>query len=396
MSASTVFHLMPRATWLAWPTHQPYVPASMASEGFIHASTHEQLAASAQRYYAGQDVVALQVRTAGLDVRFEPAVPPPNASEASARPRTPGLFPHIYEAIPPTAIERVVPLQQGADGSFNVLFDEAVTRADQRFGRCNERKLTFLGVTRSVFVGGAGPAVVIMHEIPGLHPGVFTFAERCIDAGFSVYLPSMFGVPGQAVTAAYTAQSLARACVSREFSVWATDRNSPMVDWLRQLARLAHHERGGPGVGAIGMCLTGGFALGMMVEPAVIAPALSQPSLPFAVSAKQRSAVGIDDATLQHVCARAEREQLSVLGMRFTGDVMVPSARFASLQQALGARFIAIEIDSSSGNPHGVPRTAHSVLTLHFVDRADHPTYQALHQLIEFFQQRLQPTTQAC
>ena len=375
------------------PRHMPYAPPSLASEGFIHCSTREQLEATAQRYYAGQDVVALQIATAGLDVREEAAAPSPSQS---TKPRTAGLFPHIYSALPSAAIERVIPLVEGSSGKFQALHDVTVAPDALRFGSCTDRPMTFQGVQHSVFVGGAGPAVVVMHEIPGLHPGVFAFAERLIAAGFSVYLPSLFGVPGKAVTAAYTAASISQVCVSREFSVWATQRNSPIVDWLRQLAAVAHRERGGPGVGAIGMCLTGGFALGMMMESAVIAPALSQPSLPFAVRSAQRQAVGVDDTTLQKICARSEREQLAVLGMRFSGDLLVPSARFASLRAALGERFIAIEIDSSSGNAHDVPRTAHSVLTHHFVDTPGHPTRLALDRLLEFFQQRLQPTAQPC
>ncbi len=393
MATSTVFHLISRAAWLALPRLAPYAPPSLASEGFIHCSTRDQLEATARRYYAGQDVVALQIATAGLDVREEAAAPLPSQPTT---PRTSGLFPHIYSALPAAAIERVIPLVEGHAGTFRALHNVTAAPNALSFGSCTDRPMQFQGVQRSVFVGGAGPAVVVIHEIPGLHPGVFEFAERLITAGFSVYLPSLFGVPGHATTAAYTAASIAQACVSREFSIWATQRNSPIVDWLRQLAAVAHAERGGPGVGAIGMCLTGGFALGMMLESAVIAPALSQPSLPFPLRSAQRRAVGVDDATLQKICARSEREQLAVLGMRFTGDLAVPSARFASLRHALGQRFIAIEIDSSSGNAHNVPRTAHSVLTHHFVDEPGHPTRLALDRLLEFFQQRLQPTAQPC
>ena len=395
MATSTVFHLISRAAWLTLPLATPYAPPSLASEGFIHCSTRDQLEATAQRYYAGQDVVALQIAAAGLDMREEAAAPLAVTSLPTTH-LTAGLFPHIYSALPAAAIERVIPLVEGHAGIFRALHEVTVAANALSFGSCTERPMEFQGVRRSVFVGGAGPAVVVMHEIPGLHPGVFEFAERLIAAGFSVYLPSLFGVPGQAVTAAYTAASLMQACVSREFSIWATQRNSPIVDWLRQLATLAHAERGGPGVGAIGMCLTGGFALGMMLESAVIAPVLSQPSMPFAVRTAQRQAVGVDDATLQKICARAQRDQVAVLGMRFTNDLLVPSARFASLRAALGDRFIAIEIDSSAGNAHRVPRTAHSVMTHHFVDTPGHPTRLALDQLLEFFQQRLQPTAQPC
>jgi dienelactone hydrolase len=176
--------------------------------------------------------------------------------------------------------------------------------------------------------------------------------------------------------------------VSREFATWATGRTSPITAWLRELAKLAHRECGGMGVGAVGMCLTGGFALAMMVEDVVVAPVLSQPSLPFAVTRAQKRDLGIDDATLAHVRRRAAAGTC-VLGLRFTGDLLVPAERFARLREELGDNFIGVEIDSTFGNAHGIPRVAHSVLTLHRVDRPGHPTAAALEQVLEFFRTRL-------
>lgn len=248
--------------------------------------------------------------------------------------------------------------------------------------------LTFDGVTRDVFRGGDGPAVVVMHEIPGLHPGVLAFARRLHALGLSTWLPSLVGEPGRPMTAAYTARSIARACVAREFSTWATGQTSPIVTWLRALAAHAHQVCGGPGVGAVGMCLTGGFALGMMVDDRVIAPVLSQPSLPFAVTAAQRRDLGIDDATRAAIAARTD---VCVLGLRFTHDRLVPAERFAALRDLLGDRFLAVEIDSSPGNPHGLRRLAHAVLTHDLVDRPGHPTREALDRVLAFFRDRLRP-----
>ena len=250
------------------------------------------------------------------------------------------------------------------------------------------RALTFDGETRDVHVAGRGPAVIVMHEIPGLHPGVLAFARRLHAVGLTTYLPSLIGEPGRAMTARYTAASLARACVAREFSTWATNRTSPIVGWLRRLAVHAHHECGGPGVGAIGMCLTGGFALGMMVEPAVIAPVLSQPSLPFPITARHRRDLGIDAATRAAIVARTD---VGVLGLRFTADRLVPPERFAALRDLLGDRFIAVEIDSSPGNAHGIGRRAHAVLTHDLVDEPGHPTRAALDRVVTFFTDRLRP-----
>jgi dienelactone hydrolase len=249
--------------------------------------------------------------------------------------------------------------------------------------------LTFRGETRTVYRGGSGPAVVVMHEAPGLYPGVAEFGRKVMRAGFSVYMPSLIGKPGKEMSFPYAIDTLARACVAREFTVWATRQNSPVTDWLRDLARHAHEECGGPGVGTVGMCLTGGFALAMAVDDRMLAPVLSQPSLPFAVTAAQKRDVGVDDATLARVKQRAAEDDVCVMGLRFTKDRLVPEERFARLREELGRNFIGIEIDSSWGNPHGLPPAAHSVLVHHLVDEPGHPTHQALERVMAFFSERL-------
>lgn len=245
------------------------------------------------------------------------------------------------------------------------------------------------GRTHEVFRGGSGPAVVVVHEIPGLHPGVVDFGRRLVDAGYTVYLPSLFGRPGVPFTAGAALRSVLRTCVAREFSVFA-DRTSPVAHWLRALAAKAHAECGGPGVGAVGMCFTGGFALAMAVEPAVLAPVLSQPGLPAPLTARKRAALGLDAPDLAQVAERA-RQGLCVLGLRFSDDKGSPAERFETLRRTLGDAFEGIEIDSSPGNPHGIPARAHSVLTVDLVDEPGHPTRAALDRVIAFLTERLRP-----
>jgi dienelactone hydrolase len=187
-------------------------------------------------------------------------------------------------------------------------------------------------------------------------------------------------------------RSIAPACVSKEFAAFASGRTAPVTRWLRALAAHAHEACGGPGVGAIGMCFTGGFALGMMVDRRMLAPVLSQPSLPIALPGplgrRARADVHLSPADLETVKARAD-EGVCVLGLRFTGDPLSPPARFATLRRELGDAFIGVEIDSSKGNPHGLPRLAHSVVTEHLVDEPGHPTREALDQVLAFFRDRL-------
>jgi dienelactone hydrolase len=208
------------------------------------------------------------------------------------------------------------------------------------------------GVARDVYQGGSGPAVIVIHEMPGLHPGVVEFARRLVDAGFTAVMPSLFGTPGREPSSRYMLSSTARACVAAEFHVFALGRTSPIVGWLRDVAARAHQECGGPGVGAIGMCFTGGFALGMAVDDRVLAPVMSQPGLPAPMGAKRKASVDLSPSDFDRIKARTE-EGLCVMGLRFTGDKGVPPERFGALRDALGDAFIAVEIDSSPGNPYG-------------------------------------------
>lgn len=244
------------------------------------------------------------------------------------------------------------------------------------------------GRTRDVFRRGSGPGVVIMHEIPGITPEVARFARIVADEGFTAVMPNLFGTPGKPFSLGYVAGQMARACVSREFWVLAKGESSPVTDWLRALCRQTHAECGGPGVGAIGMCLTGNFALALMVDESVLAPVLSQPSLPFGLTAEHRAALHLSSEELEVVKKRAGAG-CGVLGMRFTADPMVPAARFETLRRELGTGFEAIEIDSTPGNPHGIARTAHSVVTNDLVDEAGHPTREALDRVLGLFRERL-------
>lgn len=233
------------------------------------------------------------------------------------------------------------------------------------------------------------PAIVVMHEVPGIYPAVIDFAERLLQAGYCVYMPSLLGEPGKDFSLPYVASSIARACISREFQVLALKQASPITNALRALCRLAHTECGGVGVGAIGMCLTGNFALSLMVDESVMAPVLSQPSLPFGVSKQHKRDLHVDDEQLQCIKARVAQGPVRVLGLRFTHDFMSPPERFERLREELGEGFEGIEIDSGPGNPERIPRMAHSVVTKDLVDVDGHPTQAALQRLLDFFDKQL-------
>jgi dienelactone hydrolase len=246
------------------------------------------------------------------------------------------------------------------------------------------------GKTRDVYRFGSGPAVIVIAEVPGITPKVAAFARRVADIGCTAVLPHLFGVPGKRVSAGYLVQSIGPACISREFACFALRTTSPVTVWLRALARQVHEECGGPGVGAVGMCFTGGFALAMMVDDVVLAPVLSQPSLPFPITKAHRRDLGISDDDLARVKQRCAAEaDLRVLGLRFTHDRLSPPERFQRLREELGDKFVAVEIDSSPGNPWGHRRAAHSVLTEDLIDEPGQPTREALDQVLELFRSKL-------
>ena len=248
---------------------------------------------------------------------------------------------------------------------------------------------TYDGTSRTVHTKGDGPGVIVMAEVPGITPSVADFARRVADAGFTAVMPSLFGTDGAPPSRRAINATVVRACISREFVCLGTGKTSPVVSWLRQLAADVHLRCGGEGVGAIGMCFTGGFALAMLVEPAVVAPVLSQPAVPFPVTARHRRDLGISSEDLSAIADRVAAEGCAVLGLRFTGDRLSPPERFETLREVLGDAFVAIEINSSPGNEHDIGKGAHSVVTEDLVDEPGHPTKQALDDVLAFFAERL-------
>jgi dienelactone hydrolase len=254
------------------------------------------------------------------------------------------------------------------------------------------------GKERDVYRRGSGPAVVVIAEMPGITPKVLEFAGRVADIGCTAVVPHLFGTPGRSMTEVspikgvpYALSSIVPACISRDFHVLAAGRTSPVIDWLRALAGHEHERCGGPGVGAVGMCFTGGFALAMAADERLLAPVLSQPSLPFGIGGARKRSIDCSPEDLATVKGRCAAEGLTVLGLRFTGDSFVPRERFEHLREELGDAFVAVEIDSSKGNPHGLPGNAHSVLTEHLVDEPGHPTRDALDRVLDLFRTRLLP-----
>jgi dienelactone hydrolase len=226
------------------------------------------------------------------------------------------------------------------------------------------------GTTHATYRKGSGPGVIVISEIPGITPRVIEFSDEVVAAGFTVVMPHLFGRPGADNGALPVARTLGQICVSREMTMLALGRTQPVAGWLRSLARELHAELGGPGVGAIGMCYTGGFALAMMVDPAVVAPVLAQPSTPFPVTPKRSADLNLSPADLDAVKARAAAG-CEVLGLRYRSDPMVGS-RFSTLAEELGDAFIKVEF----------PGRKHATLT-------EHRQQEGVDRVLAFFGDKL-------
>lgn len=263
---------------------------------------------------------------------------------------------------------------------------------DDRLEDFDHREITLDGTAKLVHVAGAGPAVIVMTEMPGISPHVARFSRWVRDAGFTVYMPSLFGRDGAVANVEEGTATFQRACVSAEFRAFAANESSPVTKWLRSLARLAHEECGGPGVGAIGMCFTGNFALTMMLEPSMLAPVLAQPSLPL----DDPAGMEIASDELVAVRQRLERDDLTVMAYRFEGDRFCKAQRFAAYSEVLGDRFIARVLPDSAANRDSLPpfsehvvASPHSVVTAHLIDEAGQPTIAARDEILSFFARRL-------
>ena len=262
-----------------------------------------------------------------------------------------------------------------------------MTRRPDDFTR---RDLTFLGKTRPMLtMGSTGPAVVVLHEAYGITPNVERFCRWLVEARMRAYAPVLIGTPDATNPPHVGFGRILRLCIGREFTMFAADRSSPVVDWLKPLARLAHEECGGPGVGVVGMCLTGGFALSMAVDPSIVASVLSQPSLPVGKPA----ALDITPADLACVKQRTERGGLTLRGYRFAGDTLSRSEKFDTLRTVFGPAFTGVTLPDEIANPRSPQRRRgkppHSVLTDDVVDLPGQPTRANVDEVIGFLREHL-------
>lgn len=241
------------------------------------------------------------------------------------------------------------------------------------------------GIRHSVFRAGTGPGVILMHELPGMSAEFWRLANWLAEH-FTVWAPDMFG-DGEVPTPAVPNKLLLKACISREIHLFSRNDPGPITQWLRALSKALHTEKGGPGVGVIGMCMSGNFALTLALDPWVTAPVTSQPGLPASTPFRNRD--GGLQMTAGERDALAARE-VDVMALRFAGDALCRAARFEAIRAVVGdQRFQAHVIADEHRNPDGPLRHPHSVLTADLVDSDDSVTKQKLLEVIAFLNARL-------
>lgn len=230
-----------------------------------------------------------------------------------------------------------------------------------------------------VYAGGAGPSVILIHEAGGLDLTTLDVADRICAEGFRVLLPILVGRPAAAGSGGSATVNLLKLCVSREVHVFLTGRTSPVATWLRALARDVKGEHAG--VGVVGMCFSGGFAIAAAVDDAVTAAVASQPALPWPLLPGSGADLGLSRDDVACVRDRFRAGELGLLALRYTDDRASSRDRIERIKREFGPDVVIEPIGS-----------AHSVLA-----RAVHPAgpdpaaVPALEATIALLRERLAP-----
>ncbi|HEX8169133.1 MAG TPA: hypothetical protein VF824_01175 [Thermoanaerobaculia bacterium] len=205
------------------------------------------------------------------------------------------------------------------------------------------------------------PPILLLHELPGLLPQTVAFADEIVKRHYRVYMPLLFGGFGR--EAPLARQLL--LCAGPNFNCLSTheSRVAGKLRVLRDRIYARHHRE----LGVIGMCLTGAMPLAL-ADDKVAAVVLSQPAIPFPLTAATRRALGVDPKVLPVTHAQ-------VLRIRFEQDCLVPQERFDAIAAVVPKDHLETIVV-----PTNDPRQ-HSVLT---VEAGGAEARKAVDQALDF------------
>ena len=226
-----------------------------------------------------------------------------------------------------------------------------------------------------VYTLGTGPVILIIQELPGILPQTITLAEKLVDQGFRVVMPHLFGPIGKF---AFGGNMVRLFCMRREFTLFSKKKSSPITNWLRALCAELKEQYQVKGIGVIGMCLTGNFAISLMADDAVLAGVASQPSLPFF----SQKSLHMSDDDVKQVRSALDKKG-AMLAFRFAGDKLCTKAKFNAIDNAFNIEKERIKLKTLPGNKH-------AIFTAHFSDEEGSPTVEALNDVFGYFKERLQ------
>ena len=242
----------------------------------------------------------------------------------------------------------------------------------------------------------ADPPLLLMPEIAGLSPGLLMFAERLARARFQVYIPWLFGPFGRRAPA----RNAIKLCVSREFANLRAGVSAPITSWLRALAAYISGQNGGDRIGAIGMCLTGAFAIPLIIDPEVAAAVAAQPSVPlsplFALFGVGRGAwmhaLNLSESDIIEARNRLASGDAHLLAVRCRADRICPHEKLARLQREFPVGLEVREYgETQSRNRLG--DRPHATFTKEYrlepEASDDHLSRQAFADLVAFFNANL-------
>jgi len=234
---------------------------------------------------------------------------------------------------------------------------------------------------RDVYWKGNGPPLLIMHELPGLSVETFNLGQKYVEEGFRVYLPLLTGKVGdnKQTPLSLGLESLRLFCISREIHMMRSKSSSPITIWLRDLCNYIRQENNHEGVGVIGMCLTGNFALTLMADDSVLGAVAAQPSIPF----RPKKGIHMSKSDIQGTIDRLDSLGHYIRAYRFKDDKVCPPEKFSTLNETFNKTRSRIILETLEHEPQD--ENLHSVLVYSF-EAGGELTQKVLRDTVRYFQ----------